>query len=278
MRILALIIFVLLFAGCENFPGGKSSQDQDKKNDVFVDVIPESILKDANTETNDSDIAVLEELKTEEGQTPTVLPSDKKAADKQVPHINEVSVDKDQTDPDTQAIALQELQKTTGTTQKKMVSEQNNITPVPHQEKQIAEPVSVPETRYVTHKGSLIIAGNDKSGQNLSPRKYIHLSFAVFEAQAQAEFVEFQIYAVPLGGRLRRTGYYLLGYNKFARLINGQAQFTRYWNGKNTRGQFLPRGKYNLYLYYKIKNRSGQVISTGGRYWGGSRNFYVNLY
>ncbi len=286
MRVLALIFITFILMGCDNFLGKNQDKKQNNQNDVIVDVIPDSILKNANIETNDTEIDVMEDV-SNLGNTEIIMPNnDQKSVkndtktEKDIPHVSEVVSDQKmpkQQEKNTETIDM-EMNPISVVEKKKTQSIQyNNEINTPVTESKIIEPknISMPVS---THNGSLIIVGNDRIGQSVSPRKYIQQSFAVFEKNKYAVYIEFQVYAVPTSSRLRRSAYYLLGYNKFARLINHQAQFTRFWNGKNTKGQFLPKGKYNIYLYYKVKNSQGKIIQTGGRYWGNSRKYYVQLY
>ena len=142
----------------------------------------------------------------------------------------------------------------------------------------VAEASKKPEAKSAGLRDSYIKIGNDRSGQAASPRQYIKLSFVVFSANKAANTVEFQVYAVPVKSRLRMIGYYLVGIFKEIELVRGQAQITFYWRGENVYNRFLPSTKYNIYLYYKVKNSKGEIIYKGGRYWGNSRNYFVKLY
>ncbi|MFN3660632.1 MAG: hypothetical protein ACK4TN_05290, partial [Brevinematales bacterium] len=70
---------------------------------------------------------------------------------------------------------------------------------------------------------------------------------------------------------------YLIGRVRGIEVINNQAQYTRYWNGITIHGKFLPKGNYNVYLTYVIKDRVGKVLKTESRYWGKSTDFYLKL-
>lgn len=133
-------------------------------------------------------------------------------------------------------------------------------------------PASVPR------KGSYIKAGTDDNGQAVSYKKPVKLTFAVFNAYKTGKTVDFRVYAVPKNAELNRNLYYLIGYGKNIDIINGQAQFTRYWGGYNTGGAYFPKGRYNIYLLYSIKDAKGKVVFSTGRYWGMSQNSYLRLY
>lgn len=127
-------------------------------------------------------------------------------------------------------------------------------------------------------KGCYIKIGSDKKYQIISPRKYAKLTMAVFNKYKYGRRVEFQLYAVPVGKKPRLITYYMIGLTRNIDIVNGQAQFTKYWNGKNISGRYLPKGKYSIYLLYKVKNSRGTVLGKKGRYWGNSRNYYIKLY
>ncbi len=284
MRRLILIIITLLMVSCDNLNLNLNKDKEDSKpkaNNVYTDIISDSILKDSNTETNDQDITVLESTETPE-----------KTESKGTVALNQETTPKDEVTPQVDEVTMNNEVKVNEDIQNKVsqIDTQNMIKKQPSSvsqqipveeslmENNSMKSVQTKKVKQTDNSSSMIIIGNDGIGQGLSPRSYIHMSFAVFENSTASQFIEFQVYAVPINSRLRRTGYYLLGYNTFARIIKGQAQFTRYWNGKNTRGQFLPKGKYNVYLWYKVKNKNGKVLYTAGRYWGNSRKYYLNLY
>lgn len=126
----------------------------------------------------------------------------------------------------------------------------------------------------VVKQGSFMKVGSDKSGQTLSPRKYIKISSWVFTQEGKT--VDFYLYAVPYqSGKVQSS--HVIGRVRGIEVINYQAQYTRYWNGRTIHGNFLPKGKYNIYLTYVIKNVNGKVIKTESRYWGRSTGFYLHL-
>ncbi len=125
--------------------------------------------------------------------------------------------------------------------------------------------------------GGYFEVGTGYSGQTVSPRDYIKATAVVMSDNSTADYVDFQLYAFPKDGGIKRYGYNMLGYAYYVEMINGQAQFTRYWNGKNVYGNFLEEGNYNLYIYYKIKAEDGTLIDSGGKYWGDSTSYYISL-
>ncbi len=122
-----------------------------------------------------------------------------------------------------------------------------------------------------------IKVGQDATIEAAAPRQYTKITMAVFSSLPNACYVDFQIYAIPTTGGLSRTGANMIGYAYNIEIINGQAQMTKYWNGKNVYGHFLAAGNYNIYLYYKIKDANGKVLKTDGRYWGNNRSYYIKL-
>ncbi|URA09354.1 hypothetical protein [Thermospira aquatica] len=133
---------------------------------------------------------------------------------------------------------------------------------------------SVQRSPQVAKVGSYMKVGTDRSGQTLSPRRYIKISSWVFTQEGKT--VDFYLYAVPFkSGKVQSAN--LIGRVRGIEVINNQAQYTRYWNGITIHGNFLPKGKYNIYLTYVIKNSKGKVIKTESRYWGRTTDFYLVL-
>lgn len=133
---------------------------------------------------------------------------------------------------------------------------------------------TVAKSPTVTKVGSYMKVGTDKSGQSLSPRRYIKISSWVFTQQGKT--VDFYLYAVPFkSGKVQSS--HLIGRVRGIEVINHQAQYTRYWNGITIHGNFLPKGNYNIYLTYVIKDSRGKVLKTESRYWGKSTSFYLKL-
>lgn len=130
----------------------------------------------------------------------------------------------------------------------------------------------------VYHKGSYIRVGKDISRQLTSPRRPIQITAVVFNKSKWGRYADFRVYAVPTHSKLTKSSKHLIAsYNNIV-LVNSQAQLTKFWNGKNIYGHFLGKGNYNIYLYYRVKNRKKRIIYTEGRYWGHSRNYYLRLY
>lgn len=119
--------------------------------------------------------------------------------------------------------------------------------------------------------------GTDKTSQSVSPRDWIKMTMVVMTDDASAETVDFQIYAVPDGNSLYRSGYYMLGYGYNIDVVNGQAQYTKYWNGQNVYDNFLPEGDYSIYVYYKVRDDDDALLADDGRYWGYSTDYYLDL-
>ncbi len=130
----------------------------------------------------------------------------------------------------------------------------------------------------VHRKGSYIRVGKDISGQVTSPRLPIQVTAVAFNESKWGRYVDFRLYAIPTRSKFTKSSRNLISsYNNIV-LVNGQAQLTKFWNGKNIYGHFLGKGKYNIYLFYRIKNRTKKIIYAKGRYWGNSRSYYLKLY
>lgn len=122
-----------------------------------------------------------------------------------------------------------------------------------------------------------IKVGRDAELEAAAPRQYTKITMAIFCSLPNAVSIDFQIYAIPASSSLARTGENMIGYAYNIEIINGQAQMTKYWNGKNVYGKFLREGNYNIYLYYKVKDANGNILKTDGRYWGNSRSYCIKL-
>lgn len=133
------------------------------------------------------------------------------------------------------------------------------------------------EKRKVYKTGSYIKVGNDTSGQIVSPRKFLKLTFVVYTKSKKAKTVDFYIYAIPEGQKILNNKY-LISLVRNIEVFNGQAQLTKYWNARNINWDFLPPGKYRIYMRASFKDEKGSVIESIDRYWGGKQEFYVKLY
>ncbi len=121
---------------------------------------------------------------------------------------------------------------------------------------------------------SYIFVGNDKSGQSVSPRKFLKLTLAVVVKSEKAESVDFYVYALPKG---KSKPSYLISKVRSIKIINRQAQLTKYWNARKVNGEFLDIGEYNIFVKFEIKNENGDIIDRIERYWG-NKDFYLKIY
>jgi hypothetical protein len=126
-------------------------------------------------------------------------------------------------------------------------------------------------------RGSWVKIGDDSIGQTLSPRKSLKMTFAVFSDLRNAKHVDFFVYAVPRNSEVNWSDYYLIGLGRNFDVINSQCQYTHYWNGINIDGNYITEGRYNIYIFFKVKDAMGNVLYKEGRYWGRSQDFYVRL-
>jgi hypothetical protein len=253
-RILILIIagLFLMIGSCRR---EDDASEEDIRGDIITDLIRESILQEAG-EVGD--------LKVEDAIT-EIIPEDEREV-----FLAKTEATNDVIKEEKEDLPVIEEIKPEPKIQDKPVEVTRE--PAPSRVSARADGIS---TKGV--EGCYIKAGNDRSGQSISPRRYIKFTSVVFNEFQAGRRVEFQLYAVPAGQRRRLITYYLIGLSRNIDVINGQAQYTRFWNGKNINGQFLPKGKYNIYLLYKIKDANGKVLATSGRYWGNSRDFYIRL-
>jgi len=298
-----LISVVVFFSGCDR---GQGAKKLDATNDMLMEYIKEDILKNAaggNIQQGNT-ASVMEDVYTTNliADNTKAAPVVTNAPPKQIPVEDEIAMNN-------QAVPAQALPgKTKENNQKKpgdytldegLLPVEQSVTPPGKQyqpidqadiippaaqqkpQKQVQQqqkPQAQPAASVSGAKGSYIKMGNDSIGQGVSPRDFIKITLAVFTQNKNARYCEFQLYAVPVGQPLKRTGYFLLAIYKYIDVINGQAQLTRYWNGLNVYQQFLPVGKYNIYLYYKVKSANGTILYTDGRYWGNSRDFFIRLF
>lgn len=126
-------------------------------------------------------------------------------------------------------------------------------------------------------RGSWVKIGDDDIGQVLSPRKSLKMTFAVFTDLKNAKHVDFFVYAVPRNSEVNWSDYYLIGIGRNFDIINRQCQYTHYWNGINIDGNYITEGRYNIYMFFKVKDAMGNVLYKEGRFWGRSQDFYVRL-
>ena len=138
------------------------------------------------------------------------------------------------------------------------------------------KPSKIELSRTSIKKGSHIIVGNDKSGQGVSPRKFLKITVAISTKLQNARYVDFYIYALPKGSDNLKAKY-LIANVKNIEIINSQAQLTKYWNAKNIDGVFLDPGEYSIYVKFVVKEKSYSVIDKIERYWG-NKDFYLKLY
>ena len=137
-------------------------------------------------------------------------------------------------------------------------------------------PAPAPRPVASTTVGTWIAVGNDRAGQRVSPRATKKITVVL--QNRSAAYADVSLYAVPAGSaRPVMNTRTLIGFARNFDIINGQAQFTRYWNAANTRGTFLTRGAYNVYMAYSYKNRNGRVVASGGRYWGGATPIVIRV-
>ena len=82
---------------------------------------------------------------------------------------------------------------------------------------------------------------------------------------------------MPVGRGKTLDSSYMIGAAENIDLINGQAQYTKFWNGRNVDEDFLVQDNYNVYVYYKLKNAKYEVLKKEGRYWGIADKNYIGL-
>lgn len=129
----------------------------------------------------------------------------------------------------------------------------------------------------VVQQGSYIKVGNDRPGLSIFPNANQKITTVIFP-KGRSAMVDIYLFAIPTTSPLVRNANTLIGYVKNVDFINGQAQFTKYWNRKRSNDTYVIPRNYNIYIDYYYKNAQGRVITREGRYWGGShRRWYVKV-
>ncbi|MGL4562907.1 MAG: hypothetical protein ACRCVW_03525 [Brevinema sp.] len=118
--------------------------------------------------------------------------------------------------------------------------------------------------------GSYIKIGIDRPKITVSRTSSQKITVVVI-GDSSIKLTDVYIYAIPIGSRLVRNHNTLIGFVNNLEVVNNQAQFTRFWNGKRSNGSFMKPGHYNIYVEYRYKNAQGVIIKKQGRYWGGSK-------
>ncbi|MGL5956980.1 MAG: hypothetical protein ACRC0X_10370 [Brevinema sp.] len=130
----------------------------------------------------------------------------------------------------------------------------------------------IPQNRsslYVVQRESYIKVGNDMPALNVSYNNSQKITVVVFPIP-NAVMVDIYLYAIPEYSPLVRNYNTLIGFAQQIELVQGQAQFTKYWRARRSDGRMMNRGAYNIYVEYHYRNSRGQILQTTGRFWGGS--------
>ena len=248
MKKIPILFFALLFM----MIGGCQKKGADNKNPADSslatnEIVTELIREDVLTNTNLSGQPGSNEALTESiSGGPLVAMQDKKDTDKPLPEEPVVGVDK-------------------------TAKSDKNIKDVPIEVPQKTRP-AVSKT---SKKGTYLKVGNDQNGQSVSRNKGIKITTVVFSPVKNGRYVDFWIYAAPVSGKGNTV---LLTHVRNIDIINGQAQFTRYWNGKNINGVYIKKGKYRLFVNYTVKDSDKEPLKKETRNWGGDKRFNVRLY
>lgn len=252
--LLTIVILMVMAAGCQK-KGKVGEGAVEQTNDMITELIKEDILSNSSNKnlamnTNNN---LTEPIANGQAQA-----SDMKKEDQHKNLMIEPQLDKPIVKKDT-------------TTKKTADMKDKQI-------KDNAIAVDEPETKAVVTKatGSFMKIGNDTAGQSVSPRKTIKITVAAFTKSAK--YVDFNIYALPKGSSENTDGDYLIARVRNIDVIQGQAQLTKYWNGKNVSGDFLDPGRYTIYLVYTLKDGEKNTIKKESRFWGGSNKITIKLY
>ncbi len=265
-----IVIFIgLLFmtiGGCQkkfSFNFGKKINSA--TNDIYTELIKDDMNSISNNEIINTNISLTEPIKD-------------KIQTNEEPKVKEST--KLPVEPEVGMNALKDnqiVEKKPEKNEKVIPSKGNKV----YKEKEIKdEAIEVPEKEKskVSTKGNVIIKiGDDLTDQTASPRKYIKMTFVVLGKGKSVKYCDFKIYALPVGKKSPLSYDYLIGAVKNVDVINGQAQFTKYWNGMNNSQIFMPKDDYNIYISYKLKDSKFEVLKKEGRYWLKADKYYIKL-
>lgn len=246
--ILCFAVLFMMIGGCNKKIGlgwGKKLFNQGPStNEIVTELIKEDVLTNSNVALSapDTNGALTESIS---GAPVAVL--EKATNEKPLPEEPVVGIDRS-------------------------VKKDKNIKDAPIEVPLKKEPVMAKAPK----KGTYLKVGNDQNGQTVSKKKVIKITTVVFTPVKNGRYVDFSIYAAPIGSRNGKT--VLLTHVNNIDIINGQAQFTRYWNGKNINGDYISKGKYRLFVNYTIKNADKEPIKKETRNWGGDKSYNIRLY
>lgn len=248
IMILGFAVLFMMIGGCNKKIGlgwGKNLfSPGTSTNEIVTELIREEILTNTNQTSPDTNTALTESI----SGAPTVVAVPEKTTNtKPLPEEPVVGIDR-------------------------TARNDRNIKDVPIEVPLKKEPVVAKTQQKVTY----LKVGNDQNGQTVSKKKIIKITTVVFSPVKNGRYVDFSIYAVPAGSR--KANPVLLTHVKNIDIINGQAQFTRYWNGKNINGDYIKKGKYRLYVTLTIKDSGKETIRKETRNWGGEKSYNIRLY
>jgi hypothetical protein len=252
-KILILFIAVLfmMIGGCQKkSAAGKDFKSGFLTNDTIDNI--QLVKEDALSNTNNAGVPETNASLTESISGPLAM-LDKKTNDKALPEEPVVGVDKTKAD--------------------KHIQDQPIEIPVKTDKKPVVKETKPPVKE--TKKGTYLKVGDGDNGQVVSRNKVIKITTVVFSPVKKGRYVDFSIFAIPSGKSKAKA--VLLTHVVNIEVINGQAQFTRYWNGKNIDGDFIKKGKYNLFVSYTIKDADKTPVLKENRYWGANKNYYIRL-
>ncbi len=279
LTIFFISILIVSASGCQkiHLPWGKKSIEQ--TNDIFSENIREEFV---STNTNS------ENVNTNENMTEPVKPG---SMTNELPGIHEKTPLAVEPEVGENAGSLTNKSNTvsmnTEIKKQSPVKENTNVEK-PSIVKKIQKKNKVKKEKNINIKeqpaenekarnGLIVMIGSGTANQNAAPRKLVKMTFVAVSKSRDYKYCDFIIYAMPVGKGKILDSDYIIGEAKNIDIVNGQAQYTKYWNGMNVDDDFLPQDNYNIYIYYKLKNAKYEVLKKEGRYWGVADKNYISL-
>jgi len=272
-----IIIFigflVIAFAGCQkiHLPWSKKSSPQ--TNDLFS----ENIREDFSSTNTNNELAGTNENMTESvkpGYSTNLMPLINEKTQLTVePEVGEnvkTIVSNESQSNTTISSTESKKEKTVAVNAVKKIRFKNKM----KKEKNIKEVFIESEQ---LKSGLIILIGSGTINQNAAPRKSIKMTFVAVTKSREYKYCDFIIYAIPVGKGKMLESDHIIGEVDNIDFVNGQAQYTKFWNGKNIDDDFLLQDDYNIFAVCKLKNTKYEVLKKEGRYWGMADKYYISL-
>jgi hypothetical protein len=272
-----IIIFigflVIAFAGCQKIQLPWSKKSSPQTNDLFSENIREDF---SSTNTNNELVGTNENMteSVKPGYNTNLMPLINEKTQLTVEpevgeKVNTNVINESQSNTTVRSTELKK-EKTVAVNAVKKARFKNKV----KKEKNIKE-VFI-ETEQLK-SGLIILIGSGAINQNAAPRKSIKMTFVAVTKSREYKYCDFIIYAIPIGKGKILDSDHIIGEVDNIDFVNGQAQYTKFWNGKNIDDDFLLQDDYNIFAVCKLKNTKYEVLKKEGRYWGMADKYYISL-